>query len=574
MRKFILPLGIFLALALSVPAQELILDNTLAVNAQIAADTLADGSQAHSLYRVESGTYYYFDGSLDCDFDLVIEGPDNGWLYNVPDPPIFFQTPASDGSARDMINLNTGGSVVLKNILLTGLHQNDANISSFVRNYGGYKIVWDNCVFTDYADHATRSTAPTDEITITNCIFINADRRRYSPFGGMPFRLDAKSVVTFENNTLVNGARQFGNGGAVVLTSTIHEIHNSLLNQQVNGHEIQWYEALQANNIYYNWSFRGRSLRTNGYEAPFTTFETYANVANQLDSISLYEGNNLFYLDPAFFDRWTNVMNPTKADSDKVYQCYLWNVEVDSTILFDDNFTIGKNYWQVDPGFTVAPNNLDSMLAWMEANWAGASQPTNAPDWRVTSPVEWNPDGSLKAFNWPPAWDLSYTNTPLQAAGTDGLPLGDLNWFPSAKATYDANRDTYIAALRDSMTNATWVYTPGDSASGVTSVIVDVEYESSDVPANYYLSNNYPNPFNPSTTIKFGLPEQSDVTVSIFNVLGEKVLELTEQNLAAGIHSYNFNASQLSSGIYIFRLQATNASGKNFVDSRKMMLLK
>jgi hypothetical protein len=341
MRKLILLLGFFLVIASSVPAQELTLDNTLAVNAQIAADTLADGSQAHSLYKVESNTYYYFDGTLDCDFDLDIEGPDNGWILHDPNPPIFFQTPAEDGSPRDMINLNEGGSVILKNILLTGLHQNDANISSFVRNFAGYKIVWDNCVFTDHQDHATRSTGPTDEITITNCVFINMDRRRYSPFGGMPFRLDAQSHVTFENNTCVNGGRLFGNGGAVVLTSTITEIHNTILNQQVNGHEIEWYEALQANNIYYNWSFRGRSLRTNGYEAPFTTFETFASQANRLDSISLYEGVNLFYLDPAFNDYWTNVMNPTKADSDKVFQCYLWNLDVDSTINADDNFTIG-----------------------------------------------------------------------------------------------------------------------------------------------------------------------------------------------------------------------------------------
>jgi len=575
MRKLILLLGFFVVVASSVPAQELTLDNTQPVNTQIQADTLSDGSQAHSVYKVESGTYYYFDGTLDTDFDLVIEGPDNGWILHDANPPVFFQTPALDGTnaGRDMITLNAGGSVVLKNILLTGLFPNDANISSFVRNFAGYKIVWDNCVFTDHRDHATRSTGATDTISITNCVFINMDRRGSSPFGGMPFRLDAACTqLTFENNTFFNGAREFGNGGNF-FTSKMTEIHNTILNQQVNGHEIHWYEGLQANNIYYNWSWRGRNLKTNGYEAPFTTFETFSAVSEKLDSIALYEGINLFYLDPAFPDYWNNILNPRFLnDSDKVIQCYLWNLDVDSTINADNNFTIGKNYWQFDPGFTSNPSQIDSMLGWDLANWD--TNVTYYPDWRITPPVTWNQDGTPN-FNWPPPFDLTYSNTYLQTAGTDGLPLGDLNWYPSAKATYLANRDQYIAALRDSMTNATWLYIPGDSASAiVTPDMVDVEYESSNVPANFYLSNNYPNPFNPSTKIEFGLPEQSEVTLSVFNILGQKVFELTEKSLAAGIHSYNFNASQLSSGIYVYRVHATSADGKNFVESKKMMLLK
>ena len=575
MRKLILLLGFFVVVASSVPAQELTLDNTQPVNTQIQADTLSDGSQAHSVYKVESGTYYYFDGTLDTDFDLVIEGPDNGWILHDANPPVFFQTPALDGTnaGRDMITLNAGGSVVLKNILLTGLFPNDANISSFVRNFAGYKIVWDNCVFTDHRDHATRSTGATDTISMTNCVFINMDRRGSSPFGGMPFRLDAACTqLTFENNTFFNGAREFGNGGNF-FTSKMTEIHNTILNQQVNGHEIHWYEGLQANNIYYNWSWRGRNLKTNGYEAPFTTFETFSAVSEKLDSIALYEGINLFYLDPAFPDYWNNILNPRFLnDSDKVIQCYLWNLDVDSTINADNNFTIGKNYWQFDPGFTSNPSQIDSMLGWDLANWD--TNVTYYPDWRITPPVTWNQDGTPN-FNWPPPFDLTYSNTYLQTAGTDGLPLGDLNWYPSAKATYLANRDQYIAALRDSMTNATWLYIPGDSASAiVTPDMVDVEYESSNVPANFYLSNNYPNPFNPSTKIEFGLPEQSDVTLTVFNILGQKVVEVTEKSLAAGIHSYNFNASQLSSGIYVYRVHATSADGKNFVESKKMMLLK
>ena len=99
-----------------------------------------------------------------------------------------------------------------------------------------------------------------------------------------------------------------------------------------------------------------------------------------------------------------------------------------------------------------------------------------------------------------------------------------------------ANRATYIAALQDSMTNATFVYIPGDSLSAFITKdnLTDVETYSSNVPDQYYLSNNYPNPFNPSTTIKFGLPEQSEVTLSVFNILGQKVFEVTEKRFSSG----------------------------------------
>ena len=70
-------------------------------------------------------------------------------------------------------------------------------------------------------------------------------------------------------------------------------------------------------------------------------------------------------------------------------------------------------------------------------------------------------------LSWPPPFNLTYTNDTLLTAGTDGLPLGDLNWFPDKKAIYDANRAQYIAALRDSMLNAKYLYVPGDSASAL-----------------------------------------------------------------------------------------------------------
>jgi len=93
-------------------------------------------------------------------------------------------------------------------------------------------------------------------------------------------------------------------------------------------------------------------------------------------------------------------------------------------------------------------------------------------------------------------------------------------------------------------------------------------------PLNFELAQNYPNPFNPSTTISIGLPVKSDVTLDVYNIVGERVLSLYNGELAAGNYHYTVDASNLTSGIYIYVLSAVGEDGKNSTLSRKMTLLK
>jgi hypothetical protein len=89
------------------------------------------------------------------------------------------------------------------------------------------------------------------------------------------------------------------------------------------------------------------------------------------------------------------------------------------------------------------------------------------------------------------------------------------------------------------------------------------------LPEEYSLEQNYPNPFNPSTTIKFTLPEAADVTLSIYNTLGEKVAELVNSKLEAGRYSYQWEAGSIATGMYIYELRTDK-----FVSVKKMILLK
>ncbi len=66
----------------------------------------------------------------------------------------------------------------------------------------------------------------------------------------------------------------------------------------------------------------------------------------------------------------------------------------------------------------------------------------------------------------------------------------------------------------------------------------------------------YPNPFNPTTTLRFSLPEAADVRLEVFNLLGQRVATLVDERLAAGDHTAPFDASHLPSGTYLYRLQA------------------
>lgn len=93
--------------------------------------------------------------------------------------------------------------------------------------------------------------------------------------------------------------------------------------------------------------------------------------------------------------------------------------------------------------------------------------------------------------------------------------------------------------------------------------------EESELPNRYFLSQNYPNPFNPTTVINFQLPENSRVSLRVFDMLGREVAMLVNGQVEAGYHSVNFDAGNLASGVYIYRLEAGNQ-----IMTRKMTLIK
>ena len=137
---------------------------------------------------------------------------------------------------------------------------------------------------------------------------------------------------------------------------------------------------------------------------------------------------------------------------------------------------------------------------------------------------------------------------PYQVFGTLGQPL--VGKVSNASYTLESGVGHVVYGIR-------W-----------TNVKVDMEYASS-LPRDYRLDQNYPNPFNPSTTIRFALPKQVPVTLVLYNLLGQTVSTLVEGNLPAGEYQIVLNATDLRSGLYLYRLRAGT-----FTQSRKLVVLK
>ncbi|MEX0610260.1 MAG: Ig-like domain-containing protein [Balneolaceae bacterium] len=154
------------------------------------------------------------------------------------------------------------------------------------------------------------------------------------------------------------------------------------------------------------------------------------------------------------------------------------------------------------------------------------------------------------------SWNLSEDNVTGWANG-DGTLNGSMH-IDSFQLTYTPGQPSTGFINFDDLRAVTF----GEATS------IDDEIFS-DVPNSISLEQNYPNPFNPSTNIKFGLPERSDVNLEVYDMLGRKVATILSGPKSAGFHTISFDASQLSSGVYLYRL----AIGSEII-SRKMLLMK
>jgi len=248
-------------------------------------------------------------------------------------------------------------------------------------------------------------------------------------------------------------------------------------------------------------------------------------------------------------------LTTAKADGTTKWASQAITMNTRTQSMFDDNTTYpylteGKWYKQL-PTFV---NSQDLLTDWVDTLKStvlttvsqGSSGGKILSDWRVV-----NTDESTYYVyaDWPIPVNLAYTDANLMTGGTKGEPVGDLNWFPTTKASFDMAAEH--TALENELQTGTAVKNHGTG------------------PETFALSQNYPNPFNPSTVINFTIPKAGNVSLKVYNVLGQEVATLLDGFKTAQTYNVRFDAAGLSSGVYIYTLKTGDQS-----ISKKMLLLK
>ena len=152
---------------------------------------------------------------------------------------------------------------------------------------------------------------------------------------------------------------------------------------------------------------------------------------------------------------------------------------------------------------------------------------------------------------------------------TDGVPVSIPNYAQSDPRILRDGNSGAIITWQDHRNSYEYdIYAQKINADGTLGTATSVN-ENEITPLGYTLYQNYPNPFNPSTTISFSIPTEEFVSLKVFNSLGEEVAELVNENKPAGSYSVSFDAGNLTSGVYFYKMSAGS-----FVETNKMILMK
>lgn len=199
--------------------------------------------------------------------------------------------------------------------------------------------------------------------------------------------------------------------------------------------------------------------------------------------------------------------------------------------------------------------------------------------------IKYNTDSATTIWSWP-TYELGFSGYPdyieptgiakalfKNTAGTGVYGVRNSGTtFNTAYMAFDIGTlqfrsDTTLAPFSDPKYR--WIADVKSLANTFFDEVTDVEQEETKPPLRYSLAQNYPNPFNPSTTIEYSVAIRSDVKITIYNLLGQKVATVVNETKDAGLHTAAFNAYSLASGLYFYEMRAGN-----YVNVKKMLLMK
>ncbi len=517
-------------------------DGTTFLNEQILADAGRPADRVYVLQR--NGTYYMNDDLRNDGYVLRIQAEPGAGRK-----PVIYLVTGSAGFPPAAFVL--ADDLFLKDVVLLGFYEalasEIANIPPRLIDTAvpGVDLIIDGCILTNERGEHIRvaQTAAARMVKITNSIFSNMGDLGRSNLGagrGIDLRNTSLDSMIMVNNTFVNFQdRIIRHYQSVASIRYFRFEHNTIVNglSYHSTMSLGWLgdESIVANNLFIDHHIAGAdtdAVRQSEFGEPgeldprngLGKIVWILSVPN--DSTLWTVAGNYYSVSPvvqAFYDQYAaeGVLGEGKPLNHHVYV----KLGADSVNAFvKESITLGNT-----------PEPMMAMAHWYRSPTGGNKSKS------TTNFVRDLYDYDRRPWEYfADTLDCTYPTSAAAYLGAQGgFPAGDLNWFPDKKAEWEQ-----------------WM-------------ITGVDGEKTTTPSSFTLNQNYPNPFNPATTITFSLEKAGYTTLTVYNMLGQRVAVPVAAKLSSGNHKINFNASQLNNGIYFYELK----SGDH-LSVRKMILLK
>ncbi|MGE5621074.1 MAG: T9SS type A sorting domain-containing protein [archaeon] len=534
---------------------------------QIISADVTGGAQSHKVYKlVSTDTTYIFDAAITATSNISIVGvPGKNGRPPCIQPDVL---PSGTVPATFLILNANGIKAKLQNLYITGQSiagsVNSPNAIGVVIKGDSVRLEVNNCTFEQWDQFAIQYLGNMDKILIYNTKFRNMANSAGQWYVGEAVRNsggNATDSLVMRNNTVfcinayaacpVTGKIcnyfEFTHNDVVwmfknplfIFNATNAKINDNIFYATYAGgiskQEYPWWDQLRSPEY-------GSVIDLDTLNVAIAKIfdpqdSTNANVRMLAEAKRKIEVKNNVYFWPQKLIDFVKTWNDT-AHVDSIATATWMNTRT-------KNMFTNKTVW---PGFTESGNqnvnpgfgtSIDSIMNDNAGNGVGFLRFFRLVRTGTISSEVWGYKlQHVSGTNWVPQWPLpeasalKYSNSALLTGATDGKQIGDLNWFGSVVGVQEK-------------------YYPK-------------------VPVSFSLYEAYPNPFNPSTTIKFDLPESGNVTLRIYDIQG-KLVQTVLNNVfkAGGTYEYKVNMNRMASGIYLYTLQH---NGK--IQTRKMALLK
>ena len=518
------------------------------LNDVIIGDTLVSGQRADTLrsYVLQRNGIYFVNTPIR----------NTGWVLRMKSqagtglrPRVYLVKNTTTGNIPAAF-IQIAGHISLKSIMISGIIDGDTSAFSLMQgqligtNQPGYDVVLDSCVLTNSNGNHIRTDQAQRVMKITNCIFADMGYLGRSNLGAgkaIDLRAGSMDSLSIVNCTFVNFQdriiRHFLSTAAI---NNFNFDHNTIVNgMSYHGTLVL---GIVGNKV---------SITNNLFIDAFA-------LGNDTDFVRQAEFNESGELDPYGGRRmsWIFSINNTTtqwkvsnnyyAISDSGAAFYARHLAAGVTgegspLTWHINGRLGADsvnaFKKITLSLTKTPVLMTNMMDWYRRPTAqGGAGKTKA----TTNFNRLLHDYDRKNLNYyHDTLNCAFSTSSVAYTGSQGgFPVGDLNWFPSKKADWQI-----------------W--------------ITDVDDNYENIPNSFTLNQNYPNPFNPTTKLSFFLEKSGKTTLAVYNLLGQKVATVLAQDLSAGNHEFDFNASTLSSGVYFYKLNSDDFSAV-----KKMMVLK